>query len=211
MGNKNNIVDLHAKVKASTAISKPYSELKARLQESLSIEQLISEHTWESLPDIESLIWEGHMQPLPPIVLVDMDHTLAHSSWRDGMIGNAPWDEYHRWGCHDRPVKEMCALIESMSTNALWKIVGITGRPESFRAMTMKWLVDNRLHLDELMMRDDNDYRPNAKMKVEMCREKFGTPLSKHISFIIDDNEDICSAFRAEGVTTLQVSIRRTE
>lgn len=181
--------------------------LKSKLFESLEIEHLKSEHTWGHLPDIDNLLWEGHVQEVPDNVLVDIDHTIAHAAWRDNMIGNVPWDEYHRWGCHDRPVQELVLLLSAIQSKFV--LVGITGRPEAFRGMTQKWLIDHGVPLDELMMRGNDDYRPNARMKLEMAKEKFGEPLKDHIAFVIDDNEEVISVFAGECVTTLQVTIRR--
>ena len=159
----------------------------------------------ESLePDWEYLEWEGHNICVPNYVIVDIDHCLSHAHWRDNLIGS--WDEYHSSAVHDRPIREMRELLSVL--NVRWSIVAITGRPERWRSATFDWLRKHEMYVDELIMRPDDCYEKSAVIKVSQAKARFGEPLSKFVAFVIDDKDEICASFRAEGVSSLQITAR---
>jgi hypothetical protein len=82
--------------------------------------------------------------------------------------------------------------------------MGITGRNEKNRQLTVAWLVQNKVDIDELLMRPDNDYTKNGELKVKLIQERFKGDF-KNIHFLIDDNEDAILAFMAIGIATLQI------
>lgn len=141
-------------------------------------------------------------------VLVDIDHTLSNAFWRDSMIGSMGWDDYHMASRDDQPLQDMCSLI-----NELWfdyQVIGLTARPEKWRKLTVEWLLKNRVELHEILMRPDDDYRSSPELKVALAKKRFGDDLHNHVSFVIDDRDDVCSVFRALGVTVLQCYARAT-
>lgn len=143
-------------------------------------------------------------------ILVDLDHTLSNSFWRDPMIGTTTWDEYHAANVEDKPVHDVAALI-----NALWSaghtIIGITARPGKWRAQSLSWLIRHNIHLDELLMRPDDDFKPAPQMKIALAIARFGNAkrMADEVAAIIDDREDVIMAFKEVGITALQVHARR--
>jgi hypothetical protein len=136
-------------------------------------------------------------------VLLDLDHTIANSFWRDSMIGIEPWDVYHEASKDDKPFKKITRLVNSLAAMS-YVVVGITGRNEKFRQLTTKWLLSNKIDVDELLMRPDNDFSKNGEMKIKLINDHFKGDYSR-IQFLIDDNEETILAFSKLGITTLQV------
>lgn len=136
-------------------------------------------------------------------ILLDIDHTIANSFWRDHLIGHVPWDEYHEEAKHDKPFIKVVNLINILSSMG-YSIIGVTGRNEKFRQLTLGWFLKNRIDLDELLMRPDDNFIKNAELKMMLVKERF-TGKYNQIHFAIDDNEEACVAYLELGITTLQI------
>ena len=143
------------------------------------------------------------------IILLDIDHTLADSYWRDEMLGIASWDDYHSKGVDDLPAPDFVPFIVHYANTLHYDLIGITARPEKWRNLTMRWLAVNGIKLDELWMRKDGDFRPAPDIKLSLCEEKLGEGWRERILLIIDDNERVIEAFKGENITCLQIFNRR--
>lgn len=140
------------------------------------------------------------------ILLCDIDHTISNAAWRDPMIGTESWDEYHTHSPKDEPIPEMVNLVRTLH-NAGWHTVGLTTRPEKWRRITMDWLVRHDVQFSELIMRPNDEYRASAIVKVEQVTARFKDLTG---AVILDDREDIITAFKAIKVTALHVHARIT-
>lgn len=146
------------------------------------------------------------------ILLVDIDHTLAAAARRDHLLEAAyrdkAWDEYHADSAHDNCVPEMVALANTAQMGG-WYVIGLTSRPEKWRALTNAWLMKHRVRLDLLLMRAENDWRPAKESKLATY-----LAYAKHMSsppesvILIDDQDANVEAFKAVGITVLQAFVR---
>jgi len=139
------------------------------------------------------------------IILIDIDHTLTDAFWRDEMINIAPWDVYHSEAIHDKPAHDFVEFIGPFYDKPYYDLIGLTARPEKFRDLTMKWLCQHNVFLKDIWMRPNNNYQPAGPMKVNLCQHKLGDLWKERILCVIDDNDRVIEAFRAEGITCLQV------
>jgi len=140
-------------------------------------------------------------------VIVDIDHTLSDAFWRDSMIGNVPWDEYHEQSKNDKPCKEIIELVNALEYVG-HSIIIVTGRNENHRAITVQWLIDNNVKVDQLLMRPEGDFTKNGEMKIRLIKDFFESESIKDTGepiLLIDDNEDTIMEFNKLGITTLQV------
>lgn len=137
------------------------------------------------------------------IVVIDIDHTVADSFWRDSMIGVVPWDEYYENGKYDKVFHNVANLINNLSASG-YEIIGFTGRPEKFRSLTVGWMIRNNIDIDTILMRPDNDFTKNSELKIRLIKDHFKNDFKK-IHFIIDDNEESILEFYKLGVPTLQI------
>lgn len=136
-------------------------------------------------------------------VLFDVDHTISHAAPRDHLIGGS-WEEYHLASINDKLCSDVACLLDAFRIAGFF-LVAITARPEKFRALTQKWLLLNRVPVDEILMRKDDDYRPAGELKIAMAKARFGEDLTQEVLAILDDNDDVIKAFAEEGITCLQV------
>lgn len=140
-------------------------------------------------------------------VLVDIDHVVANSFWRDEMIGsNTDWDQYHSSSWQDEPLEDVTAFLRSIWVD--YFIVAFTARPEKWRKMTMEWFIKHNIMVDELLMRPDDAFHPSPELKLKLVTERFGDQWQSKIAFILEDRDDVTAAFKAAGVTVLQVHAR---
>lgn len=142
------------------------------------------------------------------IVLVDIDHTLSDAFHRDPMIGTVSWDEYHAAAHKDDPAHDMGMIIRALMIQRL-TVVGLTGRPEKWRDLTVRWLIKHELPLDDLLMRPDDDYRKAGLVKLDLVRKTYGGEWHEKVLCIIDDHEGVIETFRGENITCLQIFNRR--
>ena len=144
-------------------------------------------------------------------ILLDIDHTVSDAFWRDHLVGNASdpdsWDNYHWAGVNDKPIQEILDMLRVLST--AYFIVGVTARPERWRKMTMEWLLKYNVPIDELLMRPDNDFSRAPELKIILAQRHFEGKLNDDVAFVLDDREDVVCAFRAIGITALQVHAKR--
>ena len=141
------------------------------------------------------------------IVLIDIDHTLAHASWRDNLRGD-PWDDYYEAAKDDQPVEDMIQLVRLLHQSGA-HMVGVTARPEKWRPSAFAWLLKYDVPLDMVLMRPNDDRRTSPLVKIDAVARAFGPTWPEQILCVIDDRDDVCSIFRSFGITTLLCSPRK--
>jgi hypothetical protein len=109
------------------------------------------------------------------IIIVDIDDTLADTSHREHLIQSEGWDAFHEAGKEDKPIKAMVDLIEALHCD-----------PETVHEIIALTA------------------RPEKYRQQTLAQDYFGELFSQ-ISLVIDDHEEVCAAFRAHGITCLQV------
>lgn len=142
-----------------------------------------------------------------PIVIVDLDGTLSEGSHRlhllptENLHLTESWREFNRAAAGDSPIKSTIAVI-----NGLWvsgfAIVILTGRSDEVRYETCKWLNENGVKFDEIIMRRQEDNRKDTVIKEEALRA-IGLD---NIVCAFDDSPNVVKHFRSLGITTYQVT-----
>jgi hypothetical protein len=141
------------------------------------------------------------------IVLVDIDGTITKVGDRINHLNETPkdWDSFYKRCGEDLPVENIIRLVLKLSfTNP---IVFCTGRRESCRTETVKWIKEHMGFSEgdyKLLMRADGDFRHDTKAKPELL-EKAGIKLS-HIEFVLEDRNSMVNKWRELGLTCLQVA-----
>jgi len=153
--------------------------------------------------DVIMDMYEKHVKKTEPItqnpdapkaIIVDIDGTLAH------MKGRSPYD----W---DRVGEDECDTIIKEIVNAYDNygvVIVMSGRDASCRAITEKWLNDNNIVWDTLLMREEGDMRKDSIVK----RELFDTYIAGHyfIEYVLDDRQQVVDMWREMGLKCLQVA-----
>lgn len=139
-------------------------------------------------------------------IIVDLDGTLCDSAHRDHLAQAGLWDDFHSALTDDKLHKDVAETIDIMS-DAGYMIVGLTGRNEKYRYKTLGWLQLNKVSLDLLIMRPDNNYESDHVLKPRMLADHFGTQENalKHVAFILEDRDKVVEAWRNHGFRCWQV------
>ena len=127
---------------------------------------------------------------VPPVVF-DVDGTLTTEWYRDSNVIDVS------------PNVLMVGSARSLYKSGV-PIVISTARPEWMRADTVTWLELNGVQYDYLVMRANDDSRMDFEVKrdqLNLIRSLFGAPLLWY-----DDNLDVTTMLREEGVPVIQVS-----
>lgn len=153
--------------------------------------------------DVIVRMYEQHIKKVEPIIqdkelphaiIVDIDGTLAH------MNGRSPfdWDKVGEDEC-DEVIKN---IVNTYDNNGF--IIVMSGRDGSCRDITIKWLEDNGIKYDLLLMRAEGDMRKDSIIK----RELFDTKVKDNyfIEYVLDDRNSVCAMWRDMGLKCLQVA-----
>lgn len=129
-------------------------------------------------------------------IMVDIDGTLAH------MVDRSPYDptKYHT----DKVDEAIRRLVQFYRESGKYEIVVMSGRDDTYRGVTEKWLTDNEIFYDELHMRPADDKRQDAVVKKELY-EKHIKPRF-NVEFVLDDRNRVVEMWRKEGLVCLQVA-----
>lgn len=131
----------------------------------------------------------------PSAIIVDIDGTLAK------MNGRSPYD-WHRVG--EDSVNNPVASIVGWACDYKQKIIVMSGRDAICRPETMKWLENNCLTPDLLLMRQEKDQRKDNIVKAELFDQYVRH--NYNVKFVLDDRNQVVDMWRAMGLTCLQVA-----
>lgn len=126
-------------------------------------------------------------------VIFDIDGTLAKMNWR------SPYD--YSKVLEDSVHKDIAYFIPIFKDKN--KIIIVSGRPDSCREDTEKWLKDNDIYYDELHMRNAGDKRKDSIVKYEIVKELVK---KYYIKYVFEDRNQVVKMFREAGFRCLQVA-----
>lgn len=153
--------------------------------------------------DVIVRMYEQHIKKIEPIIqdktlphaiIVDIDGTLAHMKDRSPF----DWDRVGEDECDDI-IKGIVNSYDNLGT-----IIVMSGRDSCCRDITIKWLNDNNIAWDTLLMREEGDFRKDSIVKRELfdnnIKDKY------YIEYVLDDRNIVCDMWRDMGLKCLQVA-----
>ncbi|QGJ93757.1 polynucleotide kinase [Mycobacterium phage Hannaconda] len=147
---------------------------------------------------IEPVEW---IKGLPEIILVDLDGTLAH------MTGRSPY-QYERVG-EDVVDEQIRRLVNLIWHEEPCGVFLMSGRPDTCRDETVRWLAKNCICWDELYMRpaDAKDERGNSLPDYQVKYHLFNEHIrgKYNVRFILDDRKQVCEMWYRLGLKVLRV------
>ena len=103
-------------------------------------------------------------------IIFDIDGTLANLEHRLHFIerekGQRDWKSFNKECDKDLPIQNIIDDCNRFAKS--YFLVLCTGREETMRKKTVKWLDENSVHYDALLMRKEQDYRDDTIVKQEM-------------------------------------------
>jgi FMN phosphatase YigB (HAD superfamily) len=137
-------------------------------------------------------------------VIFDLDGTLVDISHRRVWLNQAPpdWKRFNESMGEDVPNKPIVSLYRALWAIERFELMLVSGRNERFRKLTEQWLTWNEIPFTDLLMRADNDFRPDHVVKQEILDELIRS--GKVIEFAVDDRQQVVDMWRRNGLTCLQ-------
>lgn len=141
-------------------------------------------------------------------IIVDLDGTLCDCSHRVHLAQAKQWEEFHAGIPNDRTIAPTVIVVEKMAETH--NVLLCTGRNEANRKATNDWLQAKMLGsmADVLLMRPDNDHRPDHELKLQLVYDYFGGKQNAldSVLVVLDDRDKVVEAWRDAGFTCWQVA-----
>lgn len=128
-------------------------------------------------------------------IICDIDGTLAH------MEGRSPYDgtKVHTDKV-DTVIKALLQILYGVES----KIIIVSARDGKYFDVTKKWLDDNEVPYDDIVMRTTGDNREDSIVKQEILEELIINEGCKPF-FVLDDRDRVVDMWRRNGIKCLQV------
>lgn len=138
------------------------------------------------------------------IVIVDIDGTISIVGDRVKYLQSIPpnWDEFYKRCGEDKPNNPIIELVSILEM--YYEIVYFSGRRESCREDTRKWMDANGVVYGRMFLRENGDKRDDVQVKPEFFAKAFIT--QETVAFIIEDRSSMVKKWRELGFTCLQVA-----
>lgn len=141
-------------------------------------------------------------------VIVDIDGTISKVGDRIKYLkqDNPDWDKFYDSCFEDEPIEDVIELVKKLFLS--YEVRFFTGRRNSVRDITMKWLLMNfpgyKISNYALFMRPNDDRRHDIEVKPELLKNA-GIELNE-IAFVLEDRNSMVKKWRDLGLTVLQVA-----
>ena len=140
-------------------------------------------------------------------ILFDIDGTLANIEHRRHFLDqeNPDWKSFNAEMGGDTPNVPIVALYKTLWAAGNFALILVTGRNERSREITEQWLTWNAIPFEQMLMRPDNDFRPDHLIKEEILKSLLGA--GTEIEFVVDDRQQVVDMWRRNGITCLQCDV----
>lgn len=136
----------------------------------------------------------------PDSIIVDLDGTLCNINHRLHHVEKEPkdWESFFKEIPNDTVNQWVKELIDM-----LWDrdIILLSWRPDSYYDTTAKWLADNSINYNFILMRSHWDRRPDYQVK----RDLYNQCLDWNIALAIDDRDEVCQLRKEKNIPYLQL------
>lgn len=134
------------------------------------------------------------------VIIVDLDGTLCDTTHRNCFVdttGNKKkqWGKFFAGMADDALRDEMKSLIDD--THPDCDVVIVTGRPDSYKKVTLDWLSQYGIRYNAIYMRRANDRRPDTVVKQEILDNYL--PKEK-IVMVYDDRGSVIKMWQSNGL-----------
>lgn len=146
------------------------------------------------------------MSTKPEAIIVDIDGTIADCAHRAIFVNNPEgtkdWKSFNARMDRDTPKYEVLRVIEALAAQGI-AVLLVTGRFEEFRQITVKWLLENKIGYNLMIMRPNGDFRSDHTIKKEIYHEHIYPYFD--VVGVFDDRDSVVEMWREQGLTCFQV------
>jgi hypothetical protein len=138
-------------------------------------------------------------------IICDIDGTVAHLVHRLHYIRCNPknYDAFYAGVINDVPIQPVIELLKSLNHQEI-NIILVSGRPETTRTDTEKWLSINQVPYSKLLMRKENDRRQDNIVKKEILQNILEE--GHTILFAIEDRKQVKQMWVENNVFVFDVN-----
>lgn len=139
-------------------------------------------------------------------IIVDLDGTLADCSHRIHLIEdrqNPNWDGFYLACVDDAPIHHTIAVVNALK-NQGHTVYIMTGRSDLVETETHRWLLQNVVQFDFLIMRRHGDYTHDCDLKQSWFHHYFRDPAQVLMAF--EDRDRVVKMWRDLGIPCFQVA-----
>lgn len=141
-------------------------------------------------------------------IICDIDGTVADCTHRLHHVtgDKKDWDAFYAGVEDDSVIDAVALVVKTLIKNGHYCVIYCTGRPERCRRKTLEWLGRNDLwneHYCFLLMRSDDDHRPDHVIKNELVDNLFN---KDEILFVLEDRKRVVDMWRKNGFACMQVA-----
>ena len=138
------------------------------------------------------------------VAIFDVDGTLMDINHRRKYVvgEKKDWKSFFDYMEFDTINDHVFHMAHALQNDG-YVIIVCSGRNEKHRAITEKQLAFGKLKPQALMMRADDDYRPDYEVKQEMLAQMREEGLDPKIS--VDDRPSVVKMWREQGLTCFDV------
>lgn len=140
------------------------------------------------------------------LAVVDLDGVVADVRHRLRYVERTPkdWASFFAAAVDDPVHEEGRAIVERLREEH--EVVYLTGRPQTERANTKRWLDQHGLGGHSVHMRPPRERRPAALVKVEVLRK---LAAGRTVAVVVDDDVRVIEAMQAAGFPTFHADWER--
>lgn len=136
-----------------------------------------------------------------PIVLVDIDGTLASGEHREGHLKGPrkDWKTYYSLLSEDTPIDFVVRWVRELYKDHC--VCLVSGRPDTYQHETLAWLRKHDVPFNFLFMRAGNDKREDFIVKGEILDK---LPFEQ-IKLVLDDRPQVLRMWKERGLFAIPV------
>lgn len=137
------------------------------------------------------------------VVIFDIDGTLADNSERQELLikNKNDWKRFFSEMGNDKAIPQTIEIFNLIKKSGKYNMIIVTGRPDSYKELTEKWLTWNNIEYSKLYMRKEGDIRSDAMVKKDMLED---IRKNSEVSFVFDDRKAVVDMWRENGVFCFQ-------
>lgn len=139
------------------------------------------------------------------IYIFDIDGTLSDPNHRRHLVEGETkdWEAFYAAAAGDKPIFEVITVARALH-DAGHTTIYSTGRPDSIRDVSQKWLNKYRVPNGPIYMRAAKDHREDFVVKSELL-DKIKAQYLAEIGGVFEDRQQVVDMYRARGLRVFQV------
>lgn len=139
------------------------------------------------------------------VIAVDLDGVICNTSARQHLLDES-WEAYNSALASDTLNETTNAILRGLSDSG-YEILVVSGRPAKWDKASIDWLNKHGVEVDEVLLRESHDYRPEHEVKIDLMSRYFGSvELAKASVLVYFEKKDkTIEALRNEGWDVWQI------